>query len=261
MRVIAGGHGHNNCTPVGMKYASIALVLASFSCQSSTAQFNDSVHHNIGFSALGSINQTTDGNAYLLNNAVRYSINKKNRYLNSNASWIYGQQNAVLTNNDALISADFDVYGFWPKWYYWGLVTGEKNYSLKINNRLQTGVGLGYTPLTGKDASLSITDGPLYEYSDLAPEGGNRDIYNTVRNSLRLKYHFLLAKVITLDGVHFWQQSLISGPDYIIRSSSSVSVKLKKWLSLSSAVNYNKVNRTGAKNLFVSFGLAIDYYY
>lgn len=243
-----------------MKLVSLLLFLSLLD-QHTSAQFNDSVHHNIGFSTLGSINQTTDGNAYLLNNAARFSINKKNRYFNSSASWIYGKQNAVLTNNDALLSADVDVYGFWPKWYYWGLVTGEKNYSLKINNRLQAGAGLGYTPLKGKDASLSITDGPLYEYSDLVAGDGSRDVYNTVRNSLRLKYHFLLAKVITVDGVHFWQQSLVSGPDYILRSSSAVSVKLKKWLSLSSALNYNEVNRTGAKNLFVSFGLSIDYFY
>ena len=225
------------------------------------AQFSDSVNHYLGYTATGIINQTNDGNSFVVNNGIKFNIKKKNKYLNSGAAWVYGVQNGVMTNNDFTSSMDFDIYGAAPRIYYWGLVTYDKVFSLKVNDRLQGGVGIGYSLAKKKNTNIVVSDGILYEYSDLKIDSATNDRYNTLRNSFRLKYHFVFNGIVTLDGVHYWQQSLSSWDDYILKSVSTLSVKLKKWLNITSALNYNKVNRTGSKNLLFTIGLSADYYF
>ncbi|HTE09601.1 MAG TPA: DUF481 domain-containing protein [Chitinophagaceae bacterium] len=238
-----------------------ALVISIVLLNQGRAQFSDSVHHYLGYAATGIINQTNDGNSYVLNNNLKFNVNKKNKFLNTAAAWVYGKQNGVLTNNDFTSSMDFDIYGLSPRIYYWGLITYDKSFSLKINDRLQAGAGAGYNLSENKNASIVLSDGILYEYSDLKIDSAMNDRYSTLRNSLRLKYHFVFNGIIILDGVHFWQQSLSSGEDYILKSASSLSVKLKKWLNITSSLNYNKVNRTQRKNLLFTIGLSADYYF
>ncbi len=237
------------------------LLLCTVFCSPLFAQFSDSVHHYLGYAATGILNETNDNRSFVLNNAVKFNVNKKNKFLNSNAAWIYGRQNGKQTNNDYTASIDFNVYNDNSRWYYWGLVTYEKSFSLKVNNRFQGGAGVGYTFSKDKNASIVVSDGLLYEYSNLKIDSVTNDEYSTIRNSLRLKYHFVFSGIVTLDGLHFWQQSLSSGDDYILKSISTLSVKLRKWLSITSALNYNKVNRTGRKNLLFTIGLSADYYF
>ena len=225
------------------------------------AQFSDSVHHYLGYAATGIFNQTSTSNSFVLSNIAKFNINRKNKFLNSGAAWVYGRQNGKQTNIDFTSFVNYDRYGLWPHFYYWGLLTYEKSYSLKVNDRFQGGLGLGYNISDKKDAAVVVSDGILYEYADLKDIAGNNDRYSILRNSLRLKYHFMLKGIFVLDGVHYWQQSLSSADDYILKSSSTLSVKLKKWLSITSALNYNKVNRTSSKNLLFTFGLAADYYF
>jgi hypothetical protein len=225
------------------------------------AQFTDTIHHNIGYAASGIINQTNNSNSFVLNNNAKFNIHKKNKFFNSSASWIYGRQDGQLTNNDVAAVMDFDIYGHLPHLYYWGLAGYDKSFSLKINDRFQGGVGIGYNFLDKKDAAIGVSDGILYEYSDLSDTVSTHDNYRTLRNSLRLKYHFVWKGIIIFDGVHFWQPSLSSSGDYVIKSTTSLSLKLKKWLNLTSAVIYNKVNRTQSKNLLFTAGLAADYYF
>lgn len=239
----------------------IAVLCFTILCKPSFAQFNDSVHHYLGYAATGILNETNDNRSFVLNNAVKFNVSKNNKYLNSSAAWVYGRQNGKLTNNDYTASMDFNVYGLAPRLYYWGLVTYEKSFSLKVNHRFQGGAGLGYTVSEDKNANIVVSDGLLYEFSSLKLDSVTNDVYSTIRNSLRLKYHFVFSGIVTLDGVHFWQQSLSSGDDYILKSISTLSVKLRKWLSVTSALNYNRVNRTGRKNLLFTIGLAADYYF
>jgi hypothetical protein len=67
--------------------------------------------------------------------------------------------------------------------------------------------------------------------------------------------------MVILDGTHFWQPSFYDGKDYILKTNISVSVKLRKWLNLSSAAVYNKVNRTQRENLLITFGLVAERYF
>jgi hypothetical protein len=224
-------------------------------------QFSDSVHHYLGYGATGIFNQTSTSNSFVLSNAIKFNINQKKKFFNSGAAWVYGRQNGNLTNNDFTSFVNFDRYGLWPHFYYWGLVTYDKVYSLKVNDRFQGGPGLGYNALDRKNATVVVSDGVLFEYSNINDAAGLRQEYSTLRNSLRVKYHFVLKQLLVLDGVHYWQQSFSKGDDYILKSSSSLSVKLKKWLSITSALNYNKVTRTNSKKLLFTFGLAADYYF
>ncbi|MEO5593768.1 MAG: DUF481 domain-containing protein [Chitinophagaceae bacterium] len=225
------------------------------------AQFSDSVHHYLGYAATGIINQTNDNNSFVLNNGLKFNINKTNKFLNSGAAWVYGRQNGALTNNDFTAFLDVDIYNLSRRFYYWGLITYDQSFSLKINDRFQGGAGVGYSLSDKKNAVIVVSDGILYEYSNLTIDSATNDKYSTMRNSLRLKYHFVINGIIVFEGVHFWQQSFSSGDDYILKSTSSLSVKLKKWLNITSALTYNKVNRTERKNLLFTIGLSADYYF
>ncbi len=224
-------------------------------------QFNDSTHYFISYASTGTINKTEHSNSYLFANALKFSTRKKSISLNSANTWLYGWQGESLTNNDFSSVLDFNVYKAIPHFYYWGLANYDKSYSLKINNRLQTGVGVAYSFVDMETAFFNISDGILYEASDLKINDSVNNKYNTLRNSLRIRYRLSFNKILILDGTHFWQPSFYDGRDYILKTNISLSVKLRKWLNLTSAAVYNKVNRTQRENLLVTFGLVAEHYF
>jgi hypothetical protein len=67
--------------------------------------------------------------------------------------------------------------------------------------------------------------------------------------------------LVVIDGSNFLQSSVNNGNDYIIKSVTSVSVKLRKWISLTSSLNYNKMNITSRENLLLTYGLTLDKYF
>lgn len=224
------------------------------------AQFNDSTHYYIKYASTGIINNTNDAKQYVLNNALAFNVNKRKVSLNSGMSWIYGEQNDKLINNDFNAGATLDILKNMQRFYYWGLANYITSYSLKINYQFQAGVGVGYNFVNKENAELVISDGILYEAGDLKQATG-QDIYNTFRNSLRIKHKFLINNLIHFDGSHFWQPSLSAIDDYIIKSSSTLGVKVKKWLSITAALNYNKISRTNRENLLFTFGLTAEKYF
>ncbi|MBX3257081.1 MAG: DUF481 domain-containing protein [Chitinophagaceae bacterium] len=225
------------------------------------AQFNDSVHYYTKFSTTGIINKTKDSRSFVMNNGFSFNVSKKKVSLNSSAGYIYGRQNGTLTNNDFTTGLNVDLLKNTHKLYYWGLVNLTSSYSLKINHQVQAGGGVGYSFLNREKAELVVSDGLLYEASSVKTEAGTNDTYQTVRNSLRVRHRWLINDVISWDGTHFWQPSLERIDDYIIKSSTSVSIRLRKWLSITSALTYNKFSRTGRENLLVSFGLTAETYF
>jgi len=225
------------------------------------AQFNDSIHHQLKYAATGVFNNTNDGRSYVLNNAVSFTVSKKKITLNSSNAWIYGKQGSNLTNNDFSSGLNFDLLKNMQRLYYWGLATFTTSYSLKINHQFQAGAGIGYNIFNRKDLELVVSDGILYETNDLQLTPQTRDEYQTFRNSLRVKYHWEIKDLLVFDGSHFWQPSLSGFDDYIIRSSSSLTLKLRKWLGITTAVNYNKLSRTRRENLLINFGLTAETYF
>jgi hypothetical protein len=225
------------------------------------SQFSDTVNYYIHFSGTGNLNRTNTGTTYLLNNAVRFQIDKKKISLNSMASHVYGRNPTLKTNDDFLAILNLDVLKGVQKFYYWGLAGYEKSFSLKVDNRFQTGAGVGYTFVNNKKANLELSDGILFETTDLGiPDRTGRTSYQTVRNSLRLKYRFVIKEIFSFDGINFYQPSLSDGRDYILKLHTSFSIKLYKWLNLTTSFNYNRQNNTSTENLLLSYGLSFEKY-
>lgn len=238
---------------------SVAWVMIHITC---IAQFNDTTNYYFNYASTGTINKTNDGNSYVLNNALRFTLYKKNFSINTFNSWIYGKQQHQLANNDFSSTLDFDLFKTDRHIYYWGLVNYEKSYSLKIDHRLQTGLGIGYYVIDRKNFVFQVSDGILYEKNDLEnAEGLTNTGYETYRNSLRLKFRIVYDDIITLENIDFLQHSLTDRKDYIIKSTTTLSVKLVKWLSVTLALNYNKLNVTHRENLLLNYGLTVSRYF
>ncbi|WP_235938567.1 DUF481 domain-containing protein [Chitinophaga solisilvae] len=224
------------------------------------AQFSDSVHYFIKYASTGSINRTNTGNSYLLNNAMGFKISKRRISLNTGASYVYGKQDTRQTNNDVSAAVDFN-YNVDSVWYYWGLASYDKSFSLKINNRFQAGVGIAMDVIHRPNATLNLSEGILFENSDLFLKDTIPDIYHTFRNSFRLYYKWTVMKIIVLEGSNFLQNSLSHGDDYILKCNNSLSVKLRSWLSLTAAMTYNKLNRTDRENLLLNYGITVEKFF
>ncbi|MXV52997.1 DUF481 domain-containing protein [Pedobacter sp. HMF7647] len=227
----------------------------------SFAQFTDSTHYYVNFTLGGNINKTDDADSYLLNNALRFSVKKKRVTLNASNSWLYGNQDSRLTNNDYTATLDFNLYAKNTKLYYWGLGNYTTSYSLKINNQLQTGIGAAYNLVNNDNNYLNISDGILFETSDLFLDDSTRERYTTFRNSLRLSFKWTVKEIIVLSGTGFLQNSLQYKSDYIIKGNTALKIKLRKWLGLTSSLTYNHFARTNKENLLFTYGLTIEKYF
>jgi hypothetical protein len=239
----------------------LLLLLLSFLPFTLRAQFTDSTNYVVGYTSTGSINKTNDGQSYLLNNAVKFGVRKKTFSLNFNNNWIYGKQDAQLTNNDFSSSLDFNLYSKSPQFFYWGLANYNTSKSLKINNQLLAGAGLAYSLYDREGAYLNISDGILFDSSDLILTNEVRDVYQTYRNSLRVVFKFSISSFIVLNNSTFYQPSLDRKNDYIFKSNSGLAFKVNQWLSLTTAFNYNRVSRTDRENLLFTYGLSFERYF
>jgi hypothetical protein len=243
------------------KSLTLIILLQSCICMAQT-QFNDSVTHMVKLASSGSLNNTEDGVTYLLNNSAQYSVKKKRFVLNSNSSWIYGDALKVLTNNDFVSTLDFNLYDRkYKNFYYWGLVNFTSSFSLKINEQLQNGLGLAYRFINKDWMMLSISDGIIYERSNLILEDSTKLKYATFRNSLRIQFNAKYKDLIAFTSQGFWQPSLSYGDDYILTANASLSVKIWKWLSLNSTVNYNKLSRTNKENFTLTYGIVAQRFF
>lgn len=241
---------------------SFVLILFFFFCSfAAQAQFSDSVANYVRLSAAGNLNRSNGSTAYLLTNEARYSRKNRHTTLNTLATWLYGEQGGSLTNNDFLTTADFNLYRDSSKLYYWALANYTTNYSLKINNQLQSGLGAAYNFVNTANAWLNLSDGILYETSSLTTNEPAGDQYQTLRNSLRLSYRFVLNKAVTFSGANFLQQALGNAGDYIVRTNNSVAVRLNKWISFAGTLSYNQFRRTGRENLLFTYGLVAEKYF
>ena len=236
----------------------ITFLIASSACFS---QFNDSTNYFLNYTSTGIINKTNEGNSYVLNNSIKFNIYRNSISLNTTNSWIYGNQAGNLTNNDFVSIADLNLFKNHRHIYYWALANYEKSYSLKTNYRMQVGGGIGYYVIDRKNFVLQISDGILYEKSDLFDtEAGDND-YETARNSFRVKFRYVFGEIATLDNTNFLQHAFSDRKDYIIKSNTTLAIKLKKWLSFTVALNYNKLNITKRENLLCNFGLTFEKYF
>ncbi|MGY3212303.1 DUF481 domain-containing protein [Mucilaginibacter sp. HD30] len=226
-----------------------------------SAQYNDSTFYHVSFAPTGSINKANGNTAYLLNNNLKFNIRRKDISLNFTNTWIYGRQNAGLTNNDYSSFVDFNLYKGPQHFYFWGLLNYNTSYSLKINSQLLAGAGIAYSIIDRPDAYFNLSDGVLYDTSDLMLPGNIKDAYHTYRNSFRLAMRFNISNLVTFESSSFLQNSFDRRYDYIVRTNNTLSFKLRSWLSISSSLSYNRQNRTSSENLLFTYGLNLEKYF
>jgi len=224
-------------------------------------QFNDSIHYRVSYAATGTINRATEGRSYVLNNAFNFDVNKKYMSLNNSNSWVYGEANGKKNLNDFSSSLNFDINRAIRTWYFWGLASYTTSYSLRIRGQFQAGGGIGHNTIRKPQAELVISDGILFERSNLYDAADEKKAAVLARNSLRIKYRFVIGKTVVIDGMHFWQPALSDFNDYIVRSTNGLSVNLNKWLSITTSLAYNRFNQTGRENLLINFGLTAQKYF
>ena len=123
------------------------------------------------------------------------------------------------------------------------------------------GLGVAYSILDLPAAYLNVSDGVLVDHTDLDLTNGITDQYETLRNSFRINYKFVVARNLVFNGSNFLQSSLSNSSDYIIRSTNSINFKINKWLNLTSQLDYNRMNRNKRDNLMLSYGLTFERYF
>jgi len=237
------------------------LLSVLLSVLTAKAQFSDTVNYHVIYNSTGSVNRARDGSSYLLNNSLRFEVKKKAIALNSSNNWVYGRSNGALTNNDYSSSVDFNLYKAIPHAYYWGLANYNTSYSLKINSQLLAGGGIAYSILDKPNTYLNLSDGILYDLSDINTSDTTRETYHTYRNSLRLQFHFLINNLITIDSGNFLQNSLTRSNDFNIRSTFGLGFKLNNWLNLNGSLSYNKISRTQSENLLLTYGVKVEKFF
>jgi hypothetical protein len=242
-----------------MKILAFLLVLISLGILNAQPIPNDSIIYSARASSTGSFSKTNDLRSFLFNNVLKLGVSKRRFSLQNSEGWIYGEQSDVKINNDFTAVLEGDWLKNVNKLYVWGIGTFDKSYSLKINYRYQAGAGPGYTIVRNEKVTLVVSDGLMFERGDLTDAERGQITYSTWRNSFRLKYHWLIGNTVTFEGTGFVQPSLSHWNDNIIRYSTTLSIKLRKWLSLTSSLTYNKVTRTERENLIATYGIAVNY--
>jgi hypothetical protein len=243
-----------------MKFVTITFLLISFgAANAQTPPPKDTVIYSVHASSTGSFSKTNDLKSFMLNNVVKLGLTKGKFSFQNSDGWIYGEQAGIKINNDFATVLEGDWNKNVSKFYAWGLATFDKSYSLKINYRYQVGAGPGYSIVRNKKLSVVVSDGLMFEQGDLTDPELGQITYSTWRNSFRLKYHWLIGELVSFDGTGFVQPSLSHKNDNILRYTTTLSVKLRKWLSVTSSLTYNRITRTQRENLVVTYGIAVNY--
>lgn len=219
----------------------------------------DTIIYTIAASSTGSFSKTNDLKSFMLNNVIKFGFTKGKFSMQNSDGWIYGEQSNVRINNDFNVVLEGDYLKNVNKFYVWAIGTFDKSYSLKIDYRYQVGAGPGYTIVRNNKITVIVSDGILFEEGDLTDAELGRFTYSTWRNSFRLKYHWLIGEHLSFDGTGFIQPSLSNFSDNILRYSTTLSVKLRKWLSLTSSLTYNRITRTERENLVFTYGIVVKY--
>lgn len=239
----------------------LLLPLLLTQAQNTFAQFSDSVHHYVGLFATGTINKTNTASTYLVNQSGKFSIKKEKVLLNLSGAWVYGQQQKKLTNNDVTAAFNCDVNSPIKNTYYWGLATYTSSYSLKVVGQLQAGAGVAVDAINRSNLVLNLSDGIVYEESDIYLKDTIRDKYNTLRNSARVIIRWNMNDIIRFNSTTFLQNSLSASSDYIFKTTNGLDVKLLRWLLLNCTYTYNKFSRTGKENTLFTYGLKVEHYF
>jgi hypothetical protein len=225
------------------------------------SQFDDSTSHYFNYAGSGNLNSTEKNRILVFNNILRFSIRKKHLVLNSHNSWLYGKQRENLLSNDFSSALDFNLYTASEGFNYWGLATFDKSFSLQIINRYQVGLGAAYNIWQKEAFTFNISDGIIYEQSNVRLNDSTNKFDKTLRNSLRVRHKMSWNGRLALEGTHYVQNSLSTKKDYIIKSNTTLLVTIRKGLHITASLLYNRLNVTNRENLVSTFGISMERYW
>jgi hypothetical protein len=221
-------------------------------------QQSDSLYQYLNLTTTGTYNETEISRSYLFSNSLNYSIKKNKIKSDLQARWLFGKEQQQLTNNDLYNSFNLNWYKTFPNFNYWLLFNYNSIFSLKVNSQIQYGVGVAYDLIHRTYLNFNISDGLINEHSDIYLMDTLRTVYQVLRNSLRFQLKINLGDRFRFSSVSFLQSSLRDEDDYILKEESILSYKLKKWLSLTAKFTYDRMNRIGRENLFMTYGLTFE---
>ena len=224
------------------------------------SQFNDSTHYYVGLASTGTYNKTNTNTTFLLSNTLRAGIRQKKYAFNTMNKFLYGENGLKLVNRDLTSVWDFNYYTKVKRLYAWSLLTYNSIYSLKVNHQLQSGFGLAYDVIDNQKVQINISDGILYDFSEVVLNDSTNDKYQTFRNSFRLQCK-VTAGNLNFRVAGFIQNSFEYKSDFIIKSDAILAYRLRKILSLTMQASYNRMNRTGRETLFITYGLSFEKYF
>lgn len=225
------------------------------------AQFSDTVNYYAGLQSTGTYNRTNSSRNFLFNTSLKLSARKKSLHANLLSKWLYGEQNTRRSNNDYSSLLDVNLHTRIPHFNYWGLLNYTHSYSLKIVDQFQGGLGIAYNVIDRKNLELNLSDGMIYDYSEIIRADSSRNRYGTWRNSFRVKIKGSFFEKVNFQANGFYQPSVEYRSDYILRADFSLGIKIKKWLSFTGNFLYNEMSRTKAQNIFVTYGLVLERYF
>jgi len=234
-----------------------AVVQCAWTC---TGQYSDSTHYYTGLIATGSYNKTDGTQTTLFTDKLNAGVRKKIVTLDFDNTWVYGEQQKALTNNDFSSLFNCDIHKLFAHAYYWGLGSYVSSFSLKINRQVQAGAGVAYNFIDHKKVKFNLSDGVVYDNSDILLNDTVRDVYSTVRNSARVMFTCDTG-ILKLTATALFQNSFEMRSDYVVKVDAAVTVKVMKWLSFTAAYSYNRFNRTDRENTLFTYGLTLEHYY
>lgn len=225
------------------------------------ARGQDTARYTLRASSTGLLNRTTDAQSYVLTNTAAATVTHRRYGANVSAGYVYGESRSGLTNNDFTATATGNRYARNSRRIYlWGLGSYETSYALRVQYRVQAGAGIAWSPVDRDRAYLNFSDGPLYERSRVTTPDGLETDATTARNSFRLRFRFATpGNKVVLDGTHFLQTSLHDISDYLIRSSTTLTVAVWKGVGITAAANYNRATTTNRETLLLTLGIQVSH--
>lgn len=226
-------------------------------------------------SASGSLNKTATDLINVYNTHIRYSYTLDKTEFNAQTKWIYGSKLAGISNNDVTITLDGNRFHDQKKHLNsWILGSFTSSYSLNIYSQLQAGVGLAYKfELLKQDRikkdeketpyqnliTLRVSNGIIYEHSNILNKESVQEMYYILRNSLRLQLVANMWHNVSLRGTYFWQPALNDIKDVNMIADVSLGIKLSNNIKFDTKFAYNYITRTAKENLIFTYGISTTF--
>ena len=184
------------------------------------------------------------------------SITRNDSILSLDAGYaiVYGEKDKVVFDKSLTAHLKFDIWQY-DRWSPFLSTTYFNNKFKGFDYRLSCLLGAKYRIFCNKKCDYSISLAYVQDYTDYGANTTKTLKAMVSRMSLRFKIKQKIADNVFLKHMTFWQPSLMHpttsmAEDYVILSTTSISTKISKHLSLdfNFTYEYNSLVPTGIKN-------------